>query len=225
MNNSLAATSKQIDICLPFTKPAFLIDFTVEEVIDHFYDNIRNKNVFIYIDNDNKKKAILIIHYFGSKNYYTKFKNFNFIKIEDFSHLFLNKKLIKKNNNYIFASLRKHTHLRYGAWINKKFDIDEIDKKTKNFIVEKQEKLLSIKNKDEFQLRSEKFNKIIEKKYILKKLTTDLQNNFLKVNWGYIRNQRVKNFKDTMNYVYDIEKIPSIIDMRYRDGVALSYGK
>ena len=25
--------------------------------------------------------------------------------------------------------------------------------------------------------------------------------------------------------IYDIEKIPSIIDMRYRDGVALSYGK
>jgi len=25
--------------------------------------------------------------------------------------------------------------------------------------------------------------------------------------------------------VYDIKKIPSIIDMRYRDGVALSYGK
>ena len=40
-----------------------------------------------------------------------------------------------------------------------------------------------------------------------------------------ISQQRVKNFKDTLNYVYDIRKIPSIIDMRYRDGVALSYGK
>ena len=29
LNNSFAATSKQIDICLPFTKPAFLIDFTI----------------------------------------------------------------------------------------------------------------------------------------------------------------------------------------------------
>ena len=40
-----------------------------------------------------------------------------------------------------------------------------------------------------------------------------------------ISQQRVKNFKDTLNYVYEIRKIPSIIDMRYKDGVALNYGK
>ena len=40
-----------------------------------------------------------------------------------------------------------------------------------------------------------------------------------------ISQQRVKNFEDTLNYVYEIRKIPSIIDLRYRDGVALSYGK
>ena len=40
-----------------------------------------------------------------------------------------------------------------------------------------------------------------------------------------ISQQRAKNFIDTLNYVYEIGKIPSIIDMRYRDGVALSYGK
>ena len=40
-----------------------------------------------------------------------------------------------------------------------------------------------------------------------------------------ISQQRVKNFKDTLNYVYEIRKIPSIIDMRYRDGVAINYGK
>ena len=40
-----------------------------------------------------------------------------------------------------------------------------------------------------------------------------------------ISQQRVKNFEDTLNYVYEIRKIPSIIDMRYRDGVALNYGK
>ena len=37
--------------------------------------------------------------------------------------------------------------------------------------------------------------------------------------------KRFKNFKDTSNYLLDIGKIPSIIDMRYKDGVALSYGK
>ena len=37
---------------------AFLIDFTVEEVIEYFKDNITTKNVFIYIDNNNEKKVI-----------------------------------------------------------------------------------------------------------------------------------------------------------------------
>ena len=37
--------------------------------------------------------------------------------------------------------------------------------------------------------------------------------------------KRFKNFKDTSNYLLDIGKIPSIIDLRYKDGVALNYGK
>ena len=40
-----------------------------------------------------------------------------------------------------------------------------------------------------------------------------------------ISQKKVKNFEDTLNYLYEIRKIPSIIDMRYRDGVALNYGK
>jgi len=37
--------------------------------------------------------------------------------------------------------------------------------------------------------------------------------------------KRFKNFRDTSKYLLDIGKIPSIIDMRYKDGVALNYGK
>ena len=37
--------------------------------------------------------------------------------------------------------------------------------------------------------------------------------------------KRFKNFRDTSKYLLDIGKIPSIIDMRYKDGVALKYGK
>jgi hypothetical protein len=40
-----------------------------------------------------------------------------------------------------------------------------------------------------------------------------------------ISKKRVKIFGDTLNYLYDNRKIPSIIDMRYKDGVALNYGK
>ena len=37
--------------------------------------------------------------------------------------------------------------------------------------------------------------------------------------------RQLKTFKDTENYLYEIRKIPSIIDMRYKEGVALNYGK
>ena len=40
-----------------------------------------------------------------------------------------------------------------------------------------------------------------------------------------ISKKRVKIFGDTLSYLYDNGKIPSIIDMRYKDGVALNYGK
>ena len=35
---------------------------------------------------------------------------------------------------------------------------------------------------------------------------------------------KIKNFKDTSNYLFENGKIPSIIDIRYKDGVALNYG-
>ena len=40
-----------------------------------------------------------------------------------------------------------------------------------------------------------------------------------------ISDKKLKTFKDTENYLYEIRKIPSIIDMRYKEGVALNYGK
>ena len=35
---------------------------------------------------------------------------------------------------------------------------------------------------------------------------------------------RLKRLMPTINYLLDIEKIPSIIDLRNKDGVALNYG-
>ena len=34
----------------------------------------------------------------------------------------------------------------------------------------------------------------------------------------------IKNTKDTLNYLYEKRKIPKIIDLRYKDGVALKHG-
>ena len=35
---------------------------------------------------------------------------------------------------------------------------------------------------------------------------------------------KFKNFKDTLNYLLEIGRIPSIIDIRYKNGVAINYG-
>ncbi len=54
----------------------------------------------------------------------------------------------------------------------------------------------------------------------------DVQTDSTLIRFGKnISDNRLKNFHDTVNYLYENRKIPSIIDMRYKDGAALSYGK
>ena len=43
----------------------FLIDFTIEEALKKFIDKLENKNIFIYINNDDKK----IIYYKNLEKY------------------------------------------------------------------------------------------------------------------------------------------------------------
>jgi|TARA_B110000914_G_C15521278_1_gene477154 uncharacterized protein YihD (DUF1040 family) len=40
-----------------------------------------------------------------------------------------------------------------------------------------------------------------------------------------ISKDRLNSFKQSLNYVYESNSIPSMIDLRYKDGVALNYGK
>lgn len=40
-----------------------------------------------------------------------------------------------------------------------------------------------------------------------------------------VSNNKFNSLKDTLNYLYENRKIPSMIDLRYKDGVALDYGK
>ena len=40
-----------------------------------------------------------------------------------------------------------------------------------------------------------------------------------------IDNIKIKNTKDILNYLYEKRKIPKIIDLRYKDGVALKHGQ
>ena len=54
----------------------------------------------------------------------------------------------------------------------------------------------------------------------------DVQSNKALIRFGKeLSKKRLNNFTDTVNYLYEISRIPSIIDVRYKDGVALKYGK
>ena len=54
----------------------------------------------------------------------------------------------------------------------------------------------------------------------------DVKSNKTFIRFGKeLSEKRLNNFKDTVNYLFEISRIPSIIDIRYKDGVALNYGK
>ena len=54
----------------------------------------------------------------------------------------------------------------------------------------------------------------------------DVKSNKALIRFGKdLSEKRLNNFKDTVNYLFEISRIPSIIDVRYKDGVALKYGK
>ena len=41
----------------------------------------------------------------------------------------------------------------------------------------------------------------------------------------HLTEKKFQNFEDTLNYLFEIGKNPSIIDIRYKDGAAIKYGK
>jgi len=54
----------------------------------------------------------------------------------------------------------------------------------------------------------------------------DVKSNKALIRFGKeLSEKKLNNFKDTVNYLFEISRIPSIIDVRYKDGVALKYGK
>ncbi len=54
----------------------------------------------------------------------------------------------------------------------------------------------------------------------------DVKSNMTLIIFGKeLSEKRLNNFNDTVNYLFEISRIPSIIDVRYKDGVALKYGK
>lgn len=175
-----------------------------------FYDFGFNKKNKIFFDK-NRTNVILIIHYFGWFNELANLNQKNLIKIEDFTHLFLQENIINQSkNSYVFASLRKYSHIKYGGWLNKRFNLKTVNKKVEKNIINLNKKLITIKNKDAFQAEAEKFNYYIEKKYSTKKLSTNLLKNLKTIDWNYIVRKRKKNWKFLSNQLNELKNIKFI---------------
>ena len=71
------------------------------------------------------------------------------------------------------------------------------------------------------------FNQLIIKRIIYTYFAGwEVHTNSFKIKIGKnITDQKLKSLEDTLNYLYENRKIPSMIDLRNKDGVALSYGK
>lgn len=54
----------------------------------------------------------------------------------------------------------------------------------------------------------------------------EVATNKYKVKFGKkLTEEKLNMLNDTMNYLYDKRKVPDMIDLRYKDGVAINYGK
>ena len=54
----------------------------------------------------------------------------------------------------------------------------------------------------------------------------EVATNKYKVKFGKkLTEKKLSMLDDTMNYLYDKRKVPDMIDLRYKDGVAINYGK
>ena len=54
----------------------------------------------------------------------------------------------------------------------------------------------------------------------------EVATNKYKVKFGKkLTEEKLNMLNDTINYLYDKRKVPDMIDLRYKDGVAINYGK
>ena len=71
------------------------------------------------------------------------------------------------------------------------------------------------------------FNELFLKKIIFTYVSGwEIHTNSFNIKVGKdISEQKLRSLQDTLNYLYENRKIPSMIDLRNKDGVALNYGK
>jgi len=203
-------------ILLVFLSPFFAItlfakDFTIELTFDNFF--LESQKIFVQDLNQISSRNDLE----------------NLIKAQDWIDEYkINFKPFTKSAKLSISSRKPYFILNNNYFIDKnlkKFRFDE----TQLDLILVEGPIIDLKEPmniiNFFEIK--RFNQLSIKRIIYTYVAGwEIHTNSFKIKIGKnITDQKLKSLEDTLNYLYENRKIPSMIDLRNKDGVALSYGK
>ena len=203
-------------ILLIFLSPFFAItlfakDFTIELTFDNFF--LESQKIFVQDLNQIRSRNDLE----------------NLINAQDWIDEYkINFKPFTKSAKLSISSRKPYFILNNNYFIDKnlkKFRFDETQLElilVEGPIIDLNEPMNII---NFFEIK--RFNQLSIKRIIYTYVAGwEIHTNSFKIKIGKnITDQKLKSLEDTLNYLYENRKIPSMIDLRNKDGVALSYGK
>ena len=203
-------------ILLIFLSPFFAItlfakDFAIELTFDNFF--LESQKIFVQDLNQISSRNDLE-NLIKAQDWIDEYKiNFKpFTKSAKLSISSRKPSFILNNNYFIDKNLKKF-----------RFDETQLDLiLVEGPIIDLKEPMSII---NFFEIK--RFNQLSIKRIIYTYVAGwEIHTNSFKIKIGKnITDQKLKSLEDTLNYLYENRKIPSMIDLRNKDGVALSYGK
>ena len=194
-----------------FAITLFAKDFTIELTFDNFF--LESQKIFVQDLNQISSRNDLE----------------NLIKAQDWIDEYkINFKPFTKSAKLSISSRKPYFILNNNYFIDKnlkKFRFDE----TQLVLILVEGPIIDLKEPmniiNFFEIK--RFNQLSIKRIIYTYVAGwEIHTNSFKIKIGKnITDQKLKSLEDTLNYLYENRKIPSMIDLRNKDGVALSYGK
>ncbi|MBT7739064.1 cell division protein FtsQ [Gammaproteobacteria bacterium] len=194
-----------------FAITLFAKDFTIELTFDNFF--LESQKIFVQDLNQISSRNDLE----------------NLIKAQDWIDEYkINFKPFTKSAKLSISSRKPYFILNNNYFIDKnlkKFRFDE----TQLDLILVEGPIIDLKEPmniiNFFEIK--RFNQLSIKRIIYTYVAGwEIHTNSFKIKIGKnITDQKLKSLEDTLNYLYENRKIPSMIDLRNKDGVALSYGK
>jgi len=194
-----------------FAITLFAKDFTIELTFDNFF--LESQKIFVQDLNQISSRNDLE----------------NLIKAQDWIDEYkINFKPFTKSAKLSISSRKPYFILNNNYFIDKnlkKFRFDE----TQLDLILVEGPIIDLKEPmniiNFFEIK--RFNQLSIKRIIYTYVAGwEIHTNSFKIKIGKnITDQKLESLEDTLNYLYENRKIPSMIDLRNKDGVALSYGK